>query len=141
MKASKRIAVCGMTAALSVVVMIIGGVLGLGMYASPMIAGICLTPIGRKYGARYQWTLWAAVSLLQGEQLRAIGLLAIFGCATLARSTLEPRLVGRQLGLDPLLTLAALYTGFRLWGFFGLLAAPILTAAVKSVLDARSMEN
>ena len=64
MKASKRIAVCGMTAALSVVVMIIGGVLGLGMYASPMIAGICLTPIDRKYGARYQWTLWAAVSLL-----------------------------------------------------------------------------
>jgi len=99
------------------------------MDAVPMLGtGIALVP-------------WAAVSLLQGEQLRSIGLLAIFGCATLARSTLEPRLVGRQLGLDPLLTLAALYTGFRLWGFLGLLAAPILTAAVKSVLDARAMDN
>ena len=84
---------------------------------------------------------WAAVSLLQGEHFRAIGLLCIFGAATLARSTLEPRLVGRQLGLDPLVTLTALYAGFRLWGFPGLLVAPILTAAVKSVWDARSMDN
>lgn len=76
---------------------------------------------------------WAAVSLLQGAHLRAIGLLCIFGAATVARSTLEPRLVGRQLGLDPLVTLAALYTGYRLWGFWGLLAAPILTAAAKTL--------
>lgn len=99
------------------------------MDAVPMLGtGIALVP-------------WAAVSLLQGEHLRAIGLLSIFGCATLARTTLEPRLVGRQLGLDPLITLAALYAGFRLWGFLGLLAAPILTAAVKSVWDARAMDN
>ena len=64
MRQSKIIASCGMTAALSVVIMIIGGVLGLGMYASPMIAGFCLMPIWQKYGAKYAWTLWAAVSLL-----------------------------------------------------------------------------
>lgn len=99
------------------------------MDAVPMLGtGIALVP-------------WAAVSLLQGEHLRAIGLLCIFGCATLARTTLEPRLVGRQLGLDPLVTLAALYAGFRLWGFLGLLAAPILTAAAKALLDARAMDN
>lgn len=99
------------------------------MDAVPMLGtGIALVP-------------WAAVSLLQGEHFRAIGLLCIFGAATLARSTLEPRLVGRQLGLDPLVTLAALYAGFRLWGFPGLLAAPILTAAVKSLWDARGVDN
>jgi len=64
LKQSGRMALCGMMAALSVAVMIIGGVLGLGMYASPMIAGFCLTLVGRKYGAKYQWVLWAAVSLL-----------------------------------------------------------------------------
>jgi predicted PurR-regulated permease PerM len=40
-----------------------------------------------------------------------------------------------------LVTLAALYAGFRLWGFLGLLAAPILTAAAKSLWDARAMDN
>lgn len=64
MRQSKIIATCGMTAALSVAIMIIGGVLGLGIYVSPMIAGFCLMPIQQKYGARYAWMLWAAVSLL-----------------------------------------------------------------------------
>ena len=29
-----------------------------------MSGAICLLPIGSKFGRRYQWTLWAAVSLL-----------------------------------------------------------------------------
>ena len=79
---------------------------------------------------------WALVSLLQHQPLQAVGLLLTFGAATLCRTTLEPKLVGKHLGLDPLLTLIALYTGYRLWGFWGLLAAPLLTAAVKSFLAA-----
>ncbi len=78
---------------------------------------------------------WALVRLLQGAHLQAIGLLLIFGVASLTRATLEPRLVGKQLGLDPLLTLIALYCGYQFWGFWGLLLAPILTAAVKSFLS------
>ena len=77
---------------------------------------------------------WALIRLLQHQPLQGAGLVLIFGAATLTRTTLEPRLVGKQLGLDPLLTLIALYTGYRLWGFWGLLMAPILTAAVKSFL-------
>lgn len=79
---------------------------------------------------------WALVRLLQGAHLQAIGLLLIFGAASITRATLEPRLVGKQLGLDPLLTLIALYCGYQFWGFGGLLLAPILTAAVKSFLSA-----
>lgn len=58
------LAYCGMTAALSVVIMLLGGVLELGMYLSPMICGFCLVPLGRRYGARYQWLVWGCVSLL-----------------------------------------------------------------------------
>ncbi len=64
MKHSKRIAACGMMAALSVVLMLIGGILGIGMYASPMLAGFCLLPIGKKYGTKAQGLIWIAVSLL-----------------------------------------------------------------------------
>ncbi len=72
---------------------------------------------------------WSLVCMLQGLHLRAAGLLAIYVLAALMRSVLEPRLVGRQLGLDPLLTLIALYAGFRLWGILGLILAPLLAAA------------
>lgn len=78
---------------------------------------------------------WALVSLLQGEHLRAIGLLCIYGVALFARTALEPRLLGRHLGLDPLATLLFLYLGFRFWGIPGMLVAPVLAAAVKSLLD------
>lgn len=74
---------------------------------------------------------WAVVCLLQGESLRALGLAVIYGATFLTRSALEPKLVGRQLGLDPLLTLASLYAGFRFWGVIGMLAAPVVCVIVK----------
>ena len=83
---------------------------------------------------------WALISLLQGQQLRALGLSLLFVAATLLRTTLEPRLVGKQLGLDPLVTLLALYAGYRLWGFWGLLAAPMLAAVGKSLLPQNAEE-
>lgn len=64
MKHSQVIASCGMTAALSVVLMLLGSALGLGLYISPMLAGLCLMPIGDKFGMKYRWTLWAAVSIV-----------------------------------------------------------------------------
>ncbi len=78
---------------------------------------------------------WALVCFLQGEQLRAVGLLCTYAVAVTVRTILEPRLVGRHLGLDPLATLAALYVGYRFWGFGGLLLTPILASAAKSLIE------
>lgn len=76
---------------------------------------------------------WALVCFLQGSHMRGIGLLGVFAVTALTRSVLEPRLVGKQLGLDPLVTLAALYAGFKLWGIGGMLLAPVLSVAVKEM--------
>lgn len=77
---------------------------------------------------------WALVSFLQGLRLRALGLCALVATAALLRTALEPRLVGKQLGLDPLVTLICLYVGYRLWGFLGLLLAPMLAGVIFSML-------
>ena len=76
---------------------------------------------------------WSLVCLLRGEAVRAVGLLSVYITALLVRSSLEPKLVGRQLGLDPLASLAALYTGYRLWGFGGMILAPILTVTAREL--------
>ena len=78
---------------------------------------------------------WALICLLQGLHLQAIGLLVIYGAAAMTRTVLEPRLVGSQIGLDPLVTLLFLYVGYRFWGILGMLLAPLLAAAVKSAAD------
>ena len=61
---SKRLAMCAMTAALGVVLMLLGTFLGLGIYMAPMFVGWCLIPIGKEYGVRYQIMLWIVISLL-----------------------------------------------------------------------------
>lgn len=77
---------------------------------------------------------WAAVSFVKGKLLRGVILLCTYAAAMITRAALEPRLVGRQLGLDPLSTLVALYAGFRLWGFAGMVLTPILACAAKSLI-------
>ena len=79
---------------------------------------------------------WALVSLLQGNHLQSIGLICIYGAAMLTRTVLEPRLVGKHLGLDPLVTLISLYLGYRFWGIFGMILAPMLATAAKSFTEA-----
>jgi len=73
---------------------------------------------------------WALVCLVQRQHFRSIGLLCTYGAAFLTRTALEPRLVGRHLGLDPLVTLVFLYLGYRFWGILGMLLAPMLAAAI-----------
>lgn len=73
---------------------------------------------------------WTVVCFLQGETVRAVGLLGIWAAASLVRSVLEPRVVGKQLGLDPLVTLIAIYAGYRLWGFLGMILAPLIAVTL-----------
>lgn len=84
MRQSRRIAECGMICALCVVIMIVGGILGIGLYASPMFAGLFLIPLGRKYGRRYHLTLWLAVSIISfltvPEAEQNLMFLCFFGC-------------------------------------------------------------
>lgn len=81
---------------------------------------------------------WSLICLLQGQSVRAIGLLGIYVVAVLSRSILEPRLVGKQLGLDPLVTLAALYAGFQLWGIGGMLLSPMICVILMELVRARA---
>lgn len=53
-----------MMAALCVVLMVLGAVLELGMYACPLLAGLCFIPIGQKYGRKYHLILFVATALL-----------------------------------------------------------------------------
>lgn len=74
---------------------------------------------------------WSLICFLQQDTPRALGLLGLYAIAALTRSMLEPKVLGSQLGLDPLVTLAALYAGFRLWGLGGMILLPMaaMTAA------------
>ena len=62
--ATKRMATCAMMTALSVVLMLLGGILELGMYACPLFVSLAYIPIGDKYGRKYHAMLYAASAIL-----------------------------------------------------------------------------
>ena len=81
----------------------------------------------------------ALIALLQGEGAAAVGYLVLYGLSAGIRAVLEPKLVGKQLGLDPLVTLVAIYTGYRFWGFLGLILAPMVVSAFAQILNAEKI--
>lgn len=79
---------------------------------------------------------WAVLLVLQGQWVRAVGMAGIYLAAMLIRSAMEPKLVGQHLGLNPLVTLAALYAGYRLWGVMGMILSPILAVTASQLASA-----
>ena len=57
-------AFCGMMAALSVVLMLAGGVVPIATYAAPLLAALLLLPVRIEYRPRAAWLVWLTVSLL-----------------------------------------------------------------------------
>ena len=76
---------------------------------------------------------WALVQFLQGQTYKGVGLCLIFLLSFTLRAFLEPRLVGKQMGLDPLAALIAIYLGFQIWGIFGMLLFPVAFAVGKNL--------
>lgn len=69
---------------------------------------------------------WALISLLTGEFGRAAALCILYGIVLIVRNSIEPKIVGGQLGLDPFVTLICIYFGFRIAGFAGMFIIPML---------------
>ena len=78
---------------------------------------------------------WAAVLALTGDVRRAVGLMVLLGVMWVVRQFMEPRLVGKFMGVHPFLSLCAAYVGFSLAGVAGLFAAPFILYALKFVFS------
>ena len=68
---------------------------------------------------------WVVLSLVQGNLSRALGLLVIYLVITVIRNIIEPKIVGKQLGLHPVVTLACMFVGAEFAGVIGLFGLPI----------------
>ena len=68
---------------------------------------------------------WAVISLVLGYTKLGIELFVIYGIVTVIRNYVEPKIVGTQLGLHPIITLVAMFVGLRIFGFWGLFGLPV----------------
>ena len=61
---SLQIALCGVMTALSVVLLLTGGVIPIATYAAPMLAGLLLLPVRLSCGRKHAWLTWLATALI-----------------------------------------------------------------------------
>ncbi len=78
---------------------------------------------------------WALISLINGNVSGAIGLLVLYAFITIVRNILEPKIIGDQVGLPPLVTLFAMFLGLQTFGLAGLFAFPITLIVIKNLQD------
>lgn len=79
---------------------------------------------------------WAIYDMLTGRMSTGIGLAITYGAVTVLRSCIQAKLLGDQLGLHPLVTLLAIYTGYMAWGVTGMIIFPIAAITIKQLNDA-----
>ena len=66
---------------------------------------------------------WALYKFLVGNVKMAVLLLIVYAITQLVRQLIQPRMLGKSMGLNPLVTLILLYLGYRLGGVTGMIVA------------------
>ncbi len=78
---------------------------------------------------------WAVIALASGDLRMGIGILILYLVITVVRNVAEPRLVGRQMGLSPVVMLPCMILGLRFFGIVGLFVLPFAVSLAKSLND------
>lgn len=76
---------------------------------------------------------WAILSAINGDLNLGVAIIVLLIIMSIARQFLEPKLVSKNIGVHPIFTLIAMYTGFKAVGIFGLLIGPIILIIFKNI--------
>ena len=69
---------------------------------------------------------WSVIAFIMGNPLMGAKILIIYIIVTAIRNYVEPKIVGVQLGLHPIITLVSMFIGLQLFGFIGMFGFPIM---------------
>ena len=70
---------------------------------------------------------WSIFEFISGNNALGVGILVLFIVNTVIRQFAEPKILGKNLDMHPILTLIMLYAGYALFGIVGLLLVPIMS--------------
>lgn len=76
---------------------------------------------------------WIIYEIITGNMGLAIGLGILYVIVLAQRQIMEPKIISSNIGLDPLATLIALFVGFKLIGFLGLIVGPVTLVVITTL--------
>lgn len=106
----------------------------LGIPNATIIAvGIAIIDILPVLGTGSVLIPWAIISAVLGNIPLAIGIAVLYLVITVIRNIVEPKLVGQQVGLHPVVTLASMLLGLNFCGILGLFGFPIILSLIMNM--------
>ena len=78
---------------------------------------------------------WAIICAIRGEINLGLSILLLLMLMSTVRQILEPKLVSKHIGIHPIFTLIAMYTGFKFLGVLGLILGPIILIILKNIFS------
>lgn len=78
---------------------------------------------------------WAIISSFNGDITLAISLIGLYIAIIVIRQLIEPRIISSHIGIHPIFTLIAMYTGFKIIGVIGMFIGPIILIILKNVFE------
>lgn len=94
-------------------------------YAAIVAALIAILDILPVLGTGTVLIPWCVISLLMGNVWMSVGVLILYIVITVVRNIIEPRIIGKQVGLPPIVSLIAIYVGLKIFGVFGMILLPV----------------
>ncbi len=83
---------------------------------------------------------WSVIELIKGNYNLSIGFIIIYIIIAIVRSVLEPKVVGKQIGLNPIVTLITMFLGAELFGFLGMFILPIIATIINYLNDSGTVK-
>ena len=78
---------------------------------------------------------WAVISACSGDFTLAIWIIVLWIIMSVVRQFIEPRMVSGKIGIHPIFTLIAMYTGFKFIGVIGMFIGPIILIILKNIFS------
>lgn len=76
---------------------------------------------------------WIIYEIVMGNYGFALGLGILYTVVVVQRQVMEPKILSSNIGLTPLSTLIALFVGFKLIGFLGLIVGPVTLVLITTL--------
>lgn len=83
---------------------------------------------------------WSIIGFFIGNYRVAVGMALVYVVITVVRNIVEPKIIGKQMGLHPVLTLASMLIGLHLFGIIGLIGMPITLSFLKKIIFKEEIE-
>lgn len=68
---------------------------------------------------------WCIICFISGDWVMGIQIVILYIVIAAIRNTIEPKIVGTQIGLNPIVTLVAMYLGLQTFGVLGMFLFPL----------------